>query len=123
MKKRVLVADDEEDILFLVSATLGGDDQYSLVLARDGEEALKRVQEDKPDLVFLDLKMPKMDGVDVLNKLHGIDPTVPVYIVTAFHQEFFDRLNEAMQAGISFELARKPLSGAEIRTIAAATLG
>ena len=44
MSKKVLLADDEEDILMLVSATLGGDDRYSLILARDGEEALARCE-------------------------------------------------------------------------------
>lgn len=122
MTKQILVIDDDHAVRDAFELALD-DPQYTVEVAENGEVGIEKVTAQRPDLVFLDLKMPKMDGVDVLNKLHGIDPTVPVYIVTAFHQEFFDRLNEAMQAGISFELARKPLSGAEIRTIAAATLG
>lgn len=122
MTKRILVIDDDHAVRDAFELALD-DPQYTVEVAENGEIGVEKVTAQKPDLVFLDLKMPKMDGVDVLNKLHDIAPTVPVYIVTAFHQEFFDRLNEAMEAGISFELARKPLSGAEIRTITAATLG
>lgn len=122
MAKHILVIDDDVAVRDAFELALD-DPEYSVELAENGEVGVAKVTAHRPDLVFLDLKMPKMDGVDVLFKLYDIDPALPVYIVTAFHQEFFDRLNQAMEAGISFELARKPLSGNEIRAIATATLG
>ena len=109
MTKKVLLADDEEDILVLVSATLGGDDRYSLILARDGEEALRRAREDKPDLIFLDVMMPKMDGFEVCSVLKSDSATkhVKVVMLTAMAQELDKQ--KAEQAGADFYFT-KPFS-------------
>ena len=89
MNKVVLLADDEENILQLLSATLGSDDRYSLVLARDGEEALRCAQQERPDLAFLDVMMPKMDGFEVCRRLRSSDATahVKVVLLTALAQD------------------------------------
>jgi len=109
MTQKVLLADDEEDILVLVSATLGGDDRYSLILARDGEEALQRAREDKPDLIFLDVMMPKMDGFEVCSILKSESDTkhVKVVMLTAMAQELDKQ--KAEQAGADFYFT-KPFS-------------
>ena len=88
MTKKVLLADDEEDILALVAAALGGG-RYDLVLARDGEEALRLAQESRPDLVFLDAMMPKMDGFEVCRRLKSDSSTAhaKVIMLTALTQE------------------------------------
>jgi len=65
MAKIILVVDDEEAILALVSATLADDDRYSLLLAGNGVEAVKFCKRERPDLVFLDIVMPDMDGYEV----------------------------------------------------------
>ena len=109
MTKKVLLADDEEDILMLVSATLGGDDRYSLVLARDGQEALDKAREDRPDLVFLDVMMPKMDGFEVCRQIKSDSETanVKVVMLTAMAQEL-DR-QKAEDAGADYYFS-KPFS-------------
>ena len=109
MTKKVLLADDEEDILVLVSATLGGDDRYSLVLARDGEEALQRAREEKPDLILLDVMMPKMDGFEVCSVLKSESDTkhVKIVMLTAMAQELDKQ--KAEQAGADFYFT-KPFS-------------
>ena len=109
MARKLLLADDEEDILMLVSATLGGDDRFSLILARDGEEALARAQSEKPDLVFLDVMMPKMDGFEVCRRLKSDDATshMKVVMLTALAQEY-DR-KKAEEVGADFYFT-KPLS-------------
>ena len=88
MTKKVLLADDEESILLLVSATLS-DDRYTLVLARDGEEALQRALDEKPDLAFLDAMMPKMDGFEVCWRLRSHDTMAQLKVVmlTALAQD------------------------------------
>ena len=88
MTKKVLLADDEESILQLVSATLS-DDRYCLVFARDGEEALQRALDEKPDLAFLDAMMPKIDGFEVCRRLRSHDAMAQLKVVmlTALAQD------------------------------------
>ena len=109
MTKKVLLADDEEDILALVAATLGNDDRYTLVLARDGEEALKRAEESSPDLIFLDVMMPKMDGYEVCERLKSNRSTAhaKVVMLTALVQEADKRRAEQVGADSYFS---KPFS-------------
>ena len=99
MKKKVLLADDEVRILGLVEATLGSDDRYDVLLAGDGDEALRMCNEYHPDLVFLDMLMPKMDGNEVCRKLKDSPEMrdIKVVMLTAMAQET-DRLT-AMSAG------------------------
>lgn len=107
MLAKVLVADDEEDIRVLVSATLGR--RYSLILASDGEEALRRAREDGPDLVFLDAMMPKMDGFEVCSRLKADTATahVKVVMLTAMAQELDRR--RAEESGVDYYFT-KPFS-------------
>ena len=89
MSIKILLADDEERILGLVKATLGVDDRYDVALASDGEEALKLCREEPPDLVFLDLLMPKVDGFTVCKELKEAPETsgIKVVMLTAMAQE------------------------------------
>ena len=119
--KRVLVIDDDEAVRDAFELALD-DSGYVIDTADSGERGLEMVVSNKPDLVFLDLRMPGMDGVEVLRELRGDNANLPVFIVTAFHPEYLDRLNDAKGDGISFELARKPLSGDQIRAIVQAVL-
>lgn len=109
MQKKVLLADDEARILGLVQATLGGDDRYEVFLAADGEEALNLCLEHRPDLVFLDLLMPKMDGYAVCRHLKESPETrgIKIVMLTAMAQET-DRLT-AMNAGAD-DYMTKPFS-------------
>ncbi len=109
MANKVLLADDEEDILMPVSATLGGDDRYSLILARDGAEVLKKAHEELPDLIFLDVMMPKMDGFEVCRQIKSDSETanVKVVMLTAMAQEL--DLQKAEDAGADYYFS-KPFS-------------
>ena len=82
-KKRVLLVDDDEEILEVVQLALLGRG-YEVLLARDGAEALVRAERDAPDLIVLDVVMPKRSGfvvLDSIRKLH--DHTPRVIILTA----------------------------------------
>jgi CheY-like chemotaxis protein len=74
------------------------------------------------DLIFLDLKMPGMNGVETLRELRKIDKDIPVYIITAFYAEFFEGLKELGNEGVDFELLKKPLDGQSIRVVVKANL-
>lgn len=119
--KRILIIDDDASVRETFLAALAGRN-YDLEAAGSGAVGLESAARRRPDLVFLDLKMPAMSGVEALIRLHDICPGVPVYIVTAFYGEFLKPLKEVRKRGIFFELARKPLTLAEIRAIADGTL-
>ncbi len=84
MKKRVLVVDDEEGIRFLYKEELE-EEGCEVVLASDGEEALKQLDAaGEIDLVLLDIKMPGMDGVEVLRRIKEKSKDIPVILSTAY---------------------------------------
>ncbi|HIE08638.1 MAG TPA: response regulator, partial [Armatimonadetes bacterium] len=73
MGKKILVVDDEKHIVRLVQVNLERAG-YEVITAYDGDEALKKVKEERPDLIVLDVMMPKMDGFEVMKHLKA-DPT------------------------------------------------
>src|SRR5262252_3403409 len=80
-RKRVLVVDDERGVRESLRLTLC--DDYDLLLAASGGEALRIAQAERPDVVLLDIVMPGMDGLAALERLKAIDPCLPVVMVTA----------------------------------------
>lgn len=81
--KRILVVDDEEGIRLLFKEELE-EEGYEVELAEGGEEALKKLRTSKPDLVTLDLKMPGIGGLEVLERIREEDKDLPVVICTAY---------------------------------------
>ena len=81
---KILIVDDEKDIVELVEKKLRLEG-YSTAVAYDGEEALAKVKNDNPDLVILDLMMPKLNGFEVLQQIRQnfTDKWRPVIIVSA----------------------------------------
>ena len=65
MTKKILVVEDEEDILELISEEFGNLDGYRILCARDGEEALTMAREYSPDIIILDIQLPKRNGYEV----------------------------------------------------------
>jgi len=84
MKKRILMIDDEEGFVEAVRMILEANG-YELISANDGESGLKKALREVPDLILLDLVMPKMNGILALSKLRSDLKTVniPVIILTA----------------------------------------
>lgn len=81
--KKILIVDDEDDILDYLG-TLFQDNGYETQVARDGEEAMKLMREERPDLVTLDITMPEKSGVRFYREVKG-DPDldrIPIIIVT-----------------------------------------
>lgn len=108
MAKTIVIADDEPHVLRSLEFILKKQG-YNVVTATNGEEALERVKEIDPDLVFLDIQMPKMDGNSVLRHLRDEAKYQDLYIVmiTAKGQEA-DRLN-SLESGAN-EYITKPYS-------------
>ncbi len=88
--KKILVVDDEENIRLLFKEELE-DEGFQVDLARNGEEALKKVSQFKPDLITLDIKMPGMDGIETLKRIRETERQLPVVLCSAygeFKQDF-----------------------------------
>jgi DNA-binding response OmpR family regulator len=81
--RTILVVDDEESIRFLYREELE-EEGYRVITAADGEEALRKVRRDKPDLITLDIRMPGMDGIEVLHRIREMDKEIPVIMSTAY---------------------------------------
>jgi DNA-binding NarL/FixJ family response regulator len=109
---RVLLVDDEASMLRLLEARLQLVQGIEVVgTARSGVAALKLVQTHQPDVVVLDLAMPRMDGLEVARRLRDSFPTVRVVILTAFATPEAERLLRAL--GVRAFLA-KTVSGDEL---------
>jgi DNA-binding response OmpR family regulator len=82
MGLRVLVADDEEDILEIIQDRLEACG-FNVITAANGAEALRRITTEKFDGVFLDVKMPEMSGIEVLEEVRKRDTKLPIIIITS----------------------------------------
>ncbi len=83
--KQILIIDDDSEFRFFVGKNLEMSGKYTIVVAKDGEEGLRKIEKNKPGLILLDLKMPGISGFEVLQKLNENEETreIPVIIVTA----------------------------------------
>ena len=88
MAKRILLVDDEKDILDLLEFNLESEG-YKISKAQDGEEAIKKAYDKKPDLILLDIMLPKKDGFEVIRELRASKETmdIPVIFLTAKDSE------------------------------------
>ena len=99
-----------------------GEMECTVRAAEDGLQGIALVKAARPDLIFLDLKMPGIDGVETMRRLLAMDNTLKIYIVTAFSHEYLADLKLAQAEGMVFQLASKPLSSKQIRHIAKSVL-
>jgi DNA-binding NtrC family response regulator len=102
---KVLMVDDEEDFVTTLSERMKMRDVDSDV-ALDGEQALQRVEDDIPDVMVLDLKMPGIDGLEVLRRVRKAYPQIPVVILTGHGSEKDEA--EARRLG-AFDYLQKPV--------------
>ena len=103
--KKILVVDDEHDICDFVQ-NFFQERGYSVLAASSGEDALKMIKGERPDLVLLDIKMKGMDGIAALKHIRDIDKKIKVVMVTAMEDQ--DRMDEACKLG-ACEYITKPL--------------
>ena len=117
MPNNILVIDDDPAIRGAFSLILG-EAGYLVREAENGLQGIAMAQAERPDLIFLDLRMPGIDGVETLRRLKVIDNTLSIYIVTAFANEYMEQLKIAHDEGFNFQLASKPLSSKQMKHIA-----
>jgi len=100
---KILIVDDDPDVRLAIASVLKSR-SYEIIEARDGREALRRVKEEKPDLMLLDLLMPEMDGFNVVKELRISQekeyPDISVLVISSVREEASHRRYE-------LELGRK----------------
>lgn len=103
--ENIMIVDDEEDMVQLMSETLNlwG---YNTVVAKDGEEALEKFEEFPVDLVLTDLKIPRIDGVSLLEQIKNVDDNTEVILFTDYPE--VESAVEAMKKG-AFDYLIKPV--------------
>lgn len=112
-KYRILIIDDEKIVLESCSEILEGGD-YQVATAADGTLGLELVQEFQPDVVFVDLKMPGISGLEVLEKIHASDPSIVTIVITGYAT--VSSAVEAMKEG-AYDFLPKPFTPDEFRLI------
>jgi DNA-binding NtrC family response regulator len=105
----LLIVDDEEGVCQSLRVIFK--DDYEVLLARDGATAIELAQKNKIDVALLDIRMACMSGVEVLERLKYLDPSIEVVMLTAF--ETTDALRAALRLG-AFDYINKPF---DIQTI------
>jgi CheY-like chemotaxis protein len=121
MTKRLLIIDDDEAVRFAFQLALE-DLPYQVNEAADGETGVGIALTEPIDAVFLDLRMPGINGIEALRRIRAVKPDLLIYIVTAFHREFLDDLVTARGEGLAFELLRKPVERDQIIEIVTSAL-
>jgi two-component system response regulator PilR (NtrC family) len=113
IKDKILVADDEQSMREFLDIMLKKEG-YKVSLASNGEEVVKLVDNDLFDLVLLDIRMPKLDGISALKKIKAIAPETVVIMITAYASA--DTAIKAMKEG-AYDYITKPFKVEEIKLI------
>ncbi len=100
--KKILLIDDDKIFLKIFRDTIRQDrnEVYEVATVTGGKEGLIKIQEDRPDLIVLDLKMPGMDGIDFLRELkkENFDPQIPILISSNFSD--MEKIGEGIELGV-----------------------
>jgi len=114
-KKTILVVEDEDTFLRPLSAKLAGEG-FAVLAAHDGVEGLTLAREQKPDMILLDLKMPRMDGMAMLRKLRESEfgKTVPVLILTVLSINDDTRIRDVAELAPTYYVEKGEASLTEV---------
>lgn len=111
--KKILVCDDEEGIRESLKLILEKD--YEVIFAENGDMAVQKMKSGPPDLVILDIKMPRRDGLDTLREIKKINPSQKVVIATGYRS--VDTANEAVKLGAT-DYIIKPFDRKQVLSVA-----
>jgi DNA-binding NtrC family response regulator len=111
MNEKLLIVDDEPDMLRLLSMIIKERTDYHVTITNNPVEALELFRNDKFDLIISDMKMPGLDGIDFLNAIRQTDPDIPVIIITAYATA--EAANKALEKN-AFDFITKPFRKEQI---------
>jgi DNA-binding NtrC family response regulator len=101
----ILIVDDDPGVREVLGSFLE-EEGYAIITAEGGEEALKLIHEKRPSLLFLDIFMPGVSGLDVIRQIRTIDRSVPVVMITGYDSD--DIARELLLSGAT-DFIRKPI--------------
>ena len=110
----VLVVDDERTLARAIKAYLA-EAGYEAEVAGDGETAVELLPQIRPDVVFADVRLPGMNGIDLLRRIREFDPAIPVIVMTAYGT--IEGAVEAVKLG-AFDYMKKPVDLEELKLLA-----
>ncbi|GEM44973.1 response regulator [Deinococcus cellulosilyticus] len=109
---KILVIDDQNVNLILIEKALRSGEYHNIVTTSSPEDGLSRIIHDKPDLVLLDLIMPRLNGIEILEQLKSLSQHLPpILIVTSENSENMQQ--KALEAGAR-QVIKKPFQRAEL---------
>jgi DNA-binding response OmpR family regulator len=113
MSKKIIVADDEPDVLFMTAFSLRTVGGFEVIEARNGLEAVEKAQQERPDLIILDIKMPRMNGYEACRRLREIESLrdVPIVFLSAKGQR--QEIEEGLSLGAA-DYILKPFAPEEL---------
>ena len=118
-KIQILLVDDERDFLEPITVWLEAKG-YDVITANNGEQALKVLESKQPDIVFLDIRMPVLDGIGTLTRIRETNKELPVIMLTAYGEE--KTLSQARHLGVSGFFPKRGEDFARLTTIIETTL-
>ena len=110
-KPKILIVDDDADLQEILKDSFEAEG-YFVRTADDGERALEIIEQNPPDVVVLDFRMPKVNGLEVLKRIKGVNPGLPVIMITAYGREL--NVSELTKEGM-YTLLIKPLDPNRVR--------
>lgn len=119
MSKTILIVDDEQEICTVLSDSLSREG-YRVFVAYEGKKALELARKEKPDLVLLDIMMPKMNGIEVLRRIKKIKKETVVIMLTAYGT--LETARGAMKLG-AYDYVTKPFDLFLLKSIVKEALG
>ncbi len=122
MSKKILVVDDSKTALMMEREILERRTTYQCVTASDGEEAVEKAQQERPDLVLMDVVMPRMNGFEACKRMRQQASTreIPIVLVTTRGEESY--MEAGFQSGCN-DYITKPVDGAELVALLQSYLG
>ncbi|HYW37553.1 MAG TPA: response regulator [Terriglobales bacterium] len=122
MSKKILVVDDSRTALMMEREILEKSTKYQCVTATDGREAVEKAQQEHPDLVLMDVVMPRMNGFEACKMMRQQPSTreIPIVLVTTRGEESY--MEAGFQSGCN-DYITKPIDGAELVALVQSYLG
>ncbi len=109
---KIIIVDDERAVRYSFERAFA--EEYVIITAENGMDAIEKVKREQPDIVLMDIKMPVLNGIEALKEIKKINSHIPVIMMTAFGDT--DTAIEAMKEG-AYDYITKPFENDELRTI------
>ncbi len=121
MRKKILLVDDAETILMMERMILNKAG-YELITAKDGQEAVTKALAERPDLILMDVVMPKMNGFEACKQLRGQDTTKAIPIIMVTTRGEAESVESGFESGCD-DYITKPINGLEVLSKVKSALG